>query len=86
MLFKVYILYAPVHDKLFTGMTSSLIDRMASHNGNEPEDWTSVYKPWTLVHMELFNDEKEATRRESYFENVAGESYVREYILPLFEF
>ena len=86
MLYKVYILYAPEHDKLFTGMTSSLIDRMAFHNGNEPEDWTSVYKPWTLVHMELFNDEREAEIREAYFEDPNGENYIRENILPLFDF
>ena len=86
MLYKVYILYATQHDKLFTSMTSSLIDRMASHNSNELEDWTSVYKPWTLVHMELFKDEHEAYQRELFFESSAGEEFVREFILPLFEF
>jgi predicted GIY-YIG superfamily endonuclease len=86
MLYKVYILYALDHDKLFTGVTSSLTDRMESHNSEQPEDWTTVYRPWTLVHMELFNDESEASQRESFFESDAGDSYIREYILPLFEF
>ena len=86
MLYKVYILYATQHDKLFTGLTGSLIDRMVSHNGDDPEDWTSVYRPWTLVHMELYNDEHEAGKREAFFESEAGMAYIREYILPLFDF
>jgi putative endonuclease len=86
MQYKVYILYATHHDRLFTGMTSSLTDRMESHNGDEPEDWTTVYKPWTLVHMELFNTESEAYQRELFFESEAGNTYLREYVLPLFEF
>lgn len=86
MLYKVYILYAPVHDKLFIGVTSSLIDRMKSHNSNEPEDWTSIYKPWTLVHMELYSDKSEALRREAFLEGASGEIFIREEVLPLFEF
>lgn len=86
MMYKVYVLYSPDHDKLFTGMTTSLIDRMMSHNGNEPEDWTSVYRPWTLVHMELFGDESDAIIRESFFESSGGQDYLRENVLPLFQF
>ncbi|MCF8226425.1 MAG: GIY-YIG nuclease family protein [Bacteroidales bacterium] len=86
MIYKVYVLYAPEHDRLFTGMTSSLSDRMVSHNGDEPEDWTTVYKPWTLVHMELFNNEDEALHRETFLESPPGQDYVRSDILPLFNF
>jgi len=67
-------------------MTSSLTDRMKSHNGDDPEDWTNSFKPWTLVHMELFEDEYDAVSRESYYESEEGEAHVREDILPLFAF
>lgn len=86
MIYKVYVLYSPKHNKLFTGLTTSLCDRMLSHNGDEPDDWTSGYKPWTLVHMELFIDESDAVIRESYLESDGGQDYVRDSILPLFEF
>ncbi len=86
MLYKLYILYAPVHERLFVGVTSSLTDRMKAHNSNNPEDWTSVYKPWTLVHMELFNEPEEASQRERFFESADGEAYVKDNILPLFQF
>lgn len=86
MLFKVYILYSLKYDKLFQGMTTSLIDRMTSHNGDDADDWTSAYRPWTLVHMELFNDEADALLREQYFESEEGVEHVRTDILPLFDF
>lgn len=67
-------------------MTSSLSDRMISHNGDSPEDWTTGFKPWTLIHMELYNDEDEALLRETYLESVSGQKYIRNDILPLFTF
>jgi putative endonuclease len=86
MIYKVYVLYSPKHDKLFTGLTTSLIDRMYSHNEENADEWTSVYRPWTLVHMELYNDENEALLRESYLESELGQEYVKEDVLPLFSF
>ncbi len=86
MLYKVYVIYAPSHDRIFTGMTTSLGDRMVSHNGNTPEDWTSAYKPWTLIHMELYHDEGEALLRETYLESPDGQQFIREDILPVFDF
>lgn len=86
MLFKVYVIYSPEHDKLFTGLTTSLTERMGSHNGDNPDDWTSGYKPWILVHMEIFEDEYDAVRRETYFESKVGQDHVRLDILPLFQF
>lgn len=86
MIYKVYVLYSPEHDKLFTGFTTSLIDRMYSHNNESADEWTSMYRPWTLVHMELYNEEDEALLRETYLESESGQEYVREDVLPLFEF
>lgn len=86
MQFKVYILYSPKHDQLFTGLTASLIDRMTAHNGNEAEDWTTVYRPWTLIHMELFTDEAEAHIREGYLDSDQGKEYIRADILPMYDF
>ncbi len=86
MLFKVYVIYAPAHDKLFTGMTTGLGDRMEVHNGSGTSDWTSEYRPWTLVHMELFDNDDEATLRESYLKSREGEQFLRANVLSLFNF
>ncbi len=86
MLYKVYVLYAPSHNKLFIGLTTGLGDRMVSHNGAGGDDWTNEFKPWTLIHMELFDNEDEATLRKTFFDGPNGHSYIRSDILPLFDF
>ncbi|MFC2129421.1 GIY-YIG nuclease family protein [Bacteroidota bacterium] len=86
MIYKVYVLYSPKHDKLYTGLTTSLIDRMHTHNSDSPDEWTSVYQPWTLVHMELYNEEDEALLRETFLDGEEGHQYIREDVLPLFKF
>ncbi|MEX0982430.1 MAG: GIY-YIG nuclease family protein [Bacteroidales bacterium] len=86
MLYKVYVLYSPSFNKLFIGLTTGLGDSMVSHNGAGDDDWTNAFKPWTLIHMELFNDETEALLRKTYLESQDGLAYVRSDILPLFDF
>lgn len=86
MLYKVFVLYSPSHNKLFTGMTTSLGEQMTSFNGEQVVNGMSEYKPWTLVHMELFNNEGEASLREIYLKSPQGQAYVRSDILSLFGF
>ena len=86
MLYKVYVLFSPEFDKMFTGMTTSLIDRMILHNGDGVDEWTSAFKPWTLVHLELFNNESDAFIRETFLEGERGQRFIREDVLPLFNF
>ena len=86
MMYKVYVLYSPGHDKLFTGLTTGLIDRMQVHNSDNTEEWTTAYRPWTLVHMELFNEEYEALMRETFLDGEGGREFIREVVLPLFQF
>lgn len=86
MIYKVYVLYSPKHDKLFTGLTTGLIDRMQVHNSDSPSEWTTIYRPWTLVHMEIYQEEDEALIRESFLDGESGHQYIREDVLPLFKF
>jgi hypothetical protein len=67
-------------------MTTSLGEKLQSLNGDKAVNGMSEFKPWTLVHMELFNDEGEASLRESYLESPQGQAYVRSDILALFGF
>lgn len=86
MLYKVYVLYAISYDKLYVGLTNSLTDRLALHNSDSSEEWTTEYQPWTLIHMEIFNNEYEALLRETYLKSAPGQKYIREDILSLFTF
>lgn len=86
MLYKVYVLFSMVHNKLFVGMTSSLSDRMIEHNSDNPEDWTSAFRPWILIHIELFEYEEDAFIRAAFLEGSVGQNYIQNEILPIFNF
>lgn len=86
MIYKVYVIYSPHHDRLFTGLTTSLTDCMKRHNSDNPEEKTTSYRPWTLVHMELFGNEGDALLRKTYLDGKGGQHYIREQVLPMFDF
>ena len=86
MSYKVFVLYSYKHDKIFVGYTDSLTDYMITMNVMESDNPLYQYRPWTLVHMELFISEDEAMVREGFLKQDIGESYVRREILPMFDF
>ena len=67
-------------------MTTGLGEYMQALNGDQSVKGLSEFKPWTLIHMELFNDEGEASLRETYLKSPEGQAYVRADILSLFNF
>jgi putative endonuclease len=68
MRFKVYVLFSPVHSKIYIGYTSDLEARLLSHNTLAAKGWTIKFRPWTLVHQEAFDSKKEATARKKKIE------------------
>ena len=63
-MYTVYILYSFVHDRTYTGYTIDLIQRFYSHNKYNNTDWTKKYRPWVVIHFEVFEEKKEAIKRE----------------------
>jgi len=59
MNYTVYILYAEKHDKIYIGFTSNLIQRFKSHQ-QLGKDWTSRYRPWTVIYCRFFPEKSEA--------------------------
>ena len=86
MIYKVFVLYSHSHDKIFVGYTTSLTDYMIAMNILESENPLFQFRPWTLVHMELFVSEDEAMVREGFLKRNIGQEYVRREILPMFDF
>lgn len=86
MIYKVFVLYSYPHDRLFVGYTTSLTDYMITMNVMESENPLYAYRPWTLIHMELFDAEDEAMVREGFLKNDLGQEYIRREILPMFDF
>lgn len=86
MSYKVFVLYSNVHDKLFVGYTTSLTDYMITMNVMESDNPLYEFRPWTLIHMELFVGEEEALVREGFLKQEMGQNYIRREVLPMFDF
>jgi len=86
MSYKVFVLYSHLHDRLYVGYTQSLTDYMITMNVMESDNPLFQFRPWTLIHMELFNSEDEAVVREGFLKKEMGQAYIRREILPMFQF
>ena len=67
----VYILYSSRSNRNYTGCTSNLIQRFASHN-IFGKDSTALYRPWILVHVEFYSTKEEAFKKETYYKSGRG--------------
>ena len=63
-MFTVYVLYSQSYKKIYIGYTSSLEERLKSHNELATKGWTIKFRPWEIVHKEIFESKVDAMRRE----------------------
>jgi hypothetical protein len=59
---------------------------MITMNVMESENPLYEFRPWTLIHMELFVTEDEAMVRDGFLKQEMGQDYIRREILPMFDF
>ncbi|WP_379969682.1 GIY-YIG nuclease family protein [Epilithonimonas sp. UC225_85] len=75
--FVVYILYSEKFNKTYVGFTSSIIDRIKSHNFLATKGYTIKFRPWTVIHTEFFNNKKDAMEREKFLKSGQGRLLVK---------
>ena len=85
MLFTVYILFSPQHQKIYIGYTSNLIERFKSHNQLGTKDWTKLYRPWVVIYCEHFADKAAAMKREKALKGGKGREWIHQKIESQFE-
>ncbi|WP_028296016.1 GIY-YIG nuclease family protein [Olivibacter sitiensis] len=78
--FTVYVLYSEKHDKIYIGFTSNLPERLRSHNELGKKGWTVRFRPWEVVHMEIFRTKQEAMKREKQLKSGAGRRFIRDIV------
>ena len=78
----VYVLYSNHFDRLYCGVTSDLIDRFRSHNSLATKGWTRSYRPWIVIHVEVYMTRSEALRRENVIKSGKGREWIRKHVLP----
>ena len=80
MAYYFYILYSKSADKFYTGFTSNLDGRVVAHNHNANKGWTRAYKPWELVHSEVFLSKEEAMDREKQAKKLKSKAMIRKIV------
>ncbi len=61
---SVYILASRRHGTLYVGVTSNLMARLHQHRTGAQKGFTSQYRVYRLVHLEMFDDMYAAITRE----------------------
>jgi putative endonuclease len=81
-MFYVYMLQSINNPKQkYTGFTSDLKKRFASHNNGETAH-TAKYMPWQLVGYHAFEDKKQALDFEHYLKSGSGKAFANKRLWP----
>ncbi|MFZ1371935.1 MAG: GIY-YIG nuclease family protein [Ferruginibacter sp.] len=75
-MFTVYVLYSKNYDKIYIGFTSNLEQRLLSHNELSKKGWTIKFRPWQLVHTEVFKIKSDAMNREKQLKTATGRNFI----------
>ena len=75
-MFTVYVLYSKGYDKIYIGFTSNLEQRLLSHNELGKKGWTVKFRPWQLIHTEVFQLKSEAMKREKQLKTATGRNFI----------
>ena len=78
--FTVYVLYSPSSGRTYTGFTSNLEQRILSHNSLATKGYTLKFRPWVVIHTELFQSKQEAMAREKQLKTGAGRQFIKNII------
>ena len=75
-MFIVYVLYSSQYDKIYIGYTGNLEQRTLSHNELGKKGWTIKFRPWILVHSEVFETKQQALLREKELKSGKGRKWI----------
>jgi len=64
---------------LYTGFTTNLERRMQEHKAGNV-DSTRNFRPFELIHVERYEMESDARRREKYLKTTEGKRFLRQQI------
>ncbi len=74
-MFTVYVLYSKKYNKIYIGYTSDINNRMLSHNSLATKGYTIKYRPWEIIHTEVFDSKAEALKREKQLKSAKGREF-----------
>ena len=75
-MFTVYVLYSKDYNKIYIGFTFNLEQRLLSHNELGKKGWTINFRPWQLIHTEVFQLKSDAMKREKQLKTATGRNFI----------
>ncbi|MFA6295326.1 MAG: GIY-YIG nuclease family protein [Candidatus Paceibacterota bacterium] len=82
----VYVIKSLSTNKLYTGCTSDLQQRLDRHNGLLPSKKSSYTRkqkgPWIVVYSEICQDMSQARKRELQLKSSRGREFIKNQIRP----
>lgn len=82
-MFFVYAIRNSSNGKIYIGYTENLTNRLNRHNGvlkTSKKSFTSKNKndgEWLIVYREIYNDRKEAIKREKELKTQKGREFIK---------
>jgi putative endonuclease len=76
-IYYVYILKSLTNGRFYIGQTNNIERRLRDHNSGQSR-YTSLTKPFILLHTEEFSTRAEAVRRERNLKSGKGREWIRE--------
>lgn len=71
----VYVLLSKIDNKLYTGYTNDLKQRLQKHNAGKVQT-TRHRRPLGVIYYEAYLDEQDARKRERFFKSGWGRNYI----------
>ena len=71
MPFVVYILQSQIANQFYIGQTADERTRLKQHNGGKVRS-TKAFRPWKVVHTEIFESRSQAMKREMFLKSPEG--------------
>jgi putative endonuclease len=73
----LYVIKSDQNGDLYVGITQDVETRLKDHQ-NGKNRYTKGLRPWNLVHVEEFEDWKEARKKEKYYKSGYGKEKLKE--------
>ncbi len=82
-MYYVYILQSEKDNKLYTGYTSNLKQRIKMHFSSEVES-TKTRLPLKLIYYEAYTEKEDAQGREKFLKSGSGKRFIRKQLSHYF--
>jgi putative endonuclease len=76
LMFTVYVLYSSHYAKIYVGYTSNLPQRILSHNELATKGYTIKFRPWKIIHTEVFEEKSASMKREKELKSARDRAWI----------